>query len=139
MNTVKENTMNTVKLFLCLAIAAAGGLAAAPLKSDFDPKLPRRISVGKAGKYVLDKNTCVVLPPRSAPTAKFAAAELAKYLGKVFGAPIAVVTAPVAGKVSIIVGDNVCSRSLGIDVSKFDRDGFVIKTAGMASFCALGV
>ena len=121
--------MKSVKLFLCLAIAAAaGGLAAAPLKSDFDPKLPRRISIGKAGKYVLDKNTLVVLPPRSAPTAKFAAAELAKYLGKVFGAPIAVVTAPVAGKVSLVVGDNACSRSLGIDVSKFDRDGFAVRS-----------
>jgi len=118
-----------MKTTFCLMTAAAlTGLSAAPLRSDFDPKLPRRISVERTAEHTIDRNTCVVLPPGSTPTAKFAAAELAKYLGKAFGAAIPVVPAPAVGKFSIVVGDNEYSRALGVDVSKFDRDGFAVKS-----------
>ena len=65
------------KILILLAAAALNTLAAAPLKSDLDPKLPRRISVVKGNKYVIDKNVKILLPPKSTRTAKFAAEELA--------------------------------------------------------------
>lgn len=110
---------------LCFAAAA---VTAAPYKSDLDPKMARRISVGKTSELVLDKNTHIVLPPKSTRTAKFAAEELAKFLGKSLNAKIKIVPAPLKNGVAISVGDNAYSKSLGIDTSKFDRDGFAIKS-----------
>ena len=118
-----------LKIFLLLLCAAgAGVLAGAQLRSDYDPKLPRKVNVGKKDVMVLDKNTHIVLPPKSKPTAKFAAEELAKFLGKCFNSKISIVPAPLKNGVAIAVGENAYAKSLGIDTSKFDRDGFAIKS-----------
>jgi len=116
------------KILFLLAVAALSTLAAAPLRSDLDPKLPRRISVTKGNKYVIDKNVKILLPPKSTRTAKFAAEELAQFLSRAFGAPVAIVAAPPEKGLCIAVGDNAYAKALGIDTSKFDRDGFAIKS-----------
>ena len=118
-----------LKIFLLLLCAAgAGVLAAAQLRSDYDPKLPRKVNVGQKSVMVLDKNTHIVLPPKSKPTAKFAAEELAKFLGKCFNSKIQIVPAPMKNGVAIVVGENSYAKTLGIDTGKFDRDGFAIKS-----------
>lgn len=118
-----------LKNFVLLVVfASAALLPGAPLRSDQDPKLPRKISVSKKNVMVLDKYTHIVLPPKSKPTAKFAASELAKFLGKVFNSKIAIVPAPLKKGVAIVVGENIYSQKLGIDTRKFDRDGFAIKS-----------
>ena len=111
-----------------LIFALSAVVAAAPLGSDFDPKLPRKVSVGKTSVMVLDKNAHVVLPPKSTPTARFAAQELAGFLGRVFNAKISIVSAPLKNGVAIVVGENSFSKSLGVDTARFDRDGFAIKS-----------
>ena len=111
-----------------LILALSAVVTAAPLRSDFDPKLPRRVSVGKTSVMVLDKNAHVVLPPKSTPTARFAAEELAGFLGRVFNAKISIVPAPLKNGVAIVVGENSYSKSLGVNSAGFDRDGFAIKS-----------
>lgn len=103
-------------------------LESAPLRSDFDPKLPRRTEIGKAPVLVLDEKTHVVVVPEAGPVEKFAASELSDFLGKALGVRIPVVNAPKSSGTAICVGDNPYSRALGIDVRTFDRDGFAIKS-----------
>ena len=120
--------MKPVFLIVALTMFFAAAAVSAPLRSDMDPKLPRKISVGKETVLVLDKNTHIVLAPKSTPTAKFAAEELCKCLGKALNAKLKIVPAPLNNGVAVVVGENEFSRKLGIDTAKFDRDGFAIKS-----------
>ena len=76
------------KTLFLLGVVFSTVLWSASYTSDYDPKLPRRIKITKGSSLVLDKNTHIVLPPKSTPTARFAAAELAKFLGRSFNAQI---------------------------------------------------
>ncbi len=117
-----------VKFIWMAFLLLCSGLTAAALRSGMDPAIPRKVNVGQKSVMVLDKNTHIVLPPKSKPTAKFAAEELAKFLGKCFNSKIQIVPAPLKNGVAIVVGENTYSRSLGIDTARFDRDGFAIKS-----------
>ena len=72
--------------------------------------------------------TEVVIAPDAPQTVVFAAQEATNFLSCVFGVPVAFSTAPTAGKVSLVLGDNAWSRAAGIDVAKLPRDGFAIRT-----------
>ena len=114
-------------LFLLCGLLSAA-LWSASYTSDYDPKLPRRISITKGSSLILDKNTHIVLPPKSTPTARFAAAELAKFLGRSLNAQIKIVPAPLKTGTAIAVGDNDYAKKAGINTASFDRDGFAIKS-----------
>ena len=91
-----------------------------------DPEIPRKVVLHPEKQMVLAENgkvNCeVVSPDDSAPAAKFAAKELAKYLSESVGAEVPVVKAPNAGKISLLVGT-------GANVSKLPRDGFIIRAS----------
>ena len=122
-----------MKKILFLLAAAAIGCAGADMPR-FAPKAvsPRRcvtdakqaiplIAGGKA-------NFEVVTPARGTPTAKFAAEELAAFLGRIAGTKVAVVNKPSGGKCAFIVGDPAAAKAAGLDLKKLDRDGFYIKS-----------
>ena len=110
-------------------------LCAVPLygvRSDFQPKLPRRIGIDKSVSVGLVKNGVpgFELVRGSSAVAGFAAEEAAAVLGKAVGRKIRVLT-KASGKVpAVIIGDTAYAAKNGIDVKKFDRDGFVIRTIG---------
>ena len=113
-----------------LAFCAVPPLAGA--RSDFAPKLPRRIVTGAEKLLVLAKQGRpgfeIVAGP--APAARYAAAEAAAVLGKAFGTAVPVVKKP-SGKVpALIIGDAAFAARNGIDLKKLDRDGFIIRTVG---------
>ena len=72
----------------------------------------------------------IVVGEGSSPAAVFGAQELADALSLVFGTKIGVQKKPSGGKIEIRPGDLELAGKLGVDVSRFDRDGFVIRTAG---------
>ena len=115
-------------LLIMLAVLFSAAAADAALKSDLSPKLPRKIKLDKKQSLVLDKNTHIVLAPKSTPTARFAAAELARFLSRALGCTIPVVSAPKAQGVAIAVGDSPYAKALGINTASFDRDGFAVKS-----------
>ena len=113
-----------------LAFCAVPPLAGA--RSDFAPKLPRRIVIGAEKLLVMAKQGRpgfeIVAGP--APAARYAAAEAAAVLGKAFGTAVPVVKKP-SGKVpALIIGDAAFAARNGIDLKKLDRDGFIIRTVG---------
>lgn len=69
----------------------------------------------------------IVVPPKSSNVIKFAADELRKYLKKSTGVDIKIVSSQSKGKQAIILGGGKLGKSLGIDLSKLPRDGFIIK------------
>ncbi|MBQ7695059.1 MAG: DUF4838 domain-containing protein [Lentisphaeria bacterium] len=70
----------------------------------------------------------VVTPAKGSRTAKFAAAELAAFLGQIAGAKVPVLNAPTGKKCAFIVGDPAAAAAAGLDLKKLDRDGFYIKS-----------
>ena len=121
------------KTFSLLLLAGAVVLSGTqPLPEQLEPRNPRRISVG--AKPVLEMvkdgkvNFEIVVPADAAPTAKFAGKETAELLGKAFGAELEISNAPSWKCPAIIIGSPKFAAQLGVDVNKFDRDGFIIKT-----------
>ena len=114
-------------LLIMLAVLFSAAVAHAALKSDLSPRLPRKIKLDKKETLVLDKNTHIVLAPKSTPTARFAAGELSRFLSRALGCSIPVVSAPKAQGVAISVGDNQYAKALGINPASFDRDGFAAR------------
>lgn len=82
------------------------------------------------------ENSEVVIAPDAPKTVLFAADEATNFLSRVLGAPVPIVTAPSAGRASLVLGDNVYSRKAGIDVAKLPRDGFVLRTQGGRVYAA---
>lgn len=82
---------------------------------------------GAAAVELTASGTEVVTEPKACPTVRFAASELAHFLGRTFGAEIPVVTAPTAGRMSIFLGDSAWSREAGISLEGKPRDTFVTK------------
>ena len=121
------------KTFSLLLLAGAVVLSGAQqLPEQLEPRDPRRISVGAEPVLEMVKdgkvNFEIVVPPDAAPTAKFAGKEAAELLGKAFGTKFKVLTAPSGKCPAIIIGSPKFAAKLGADVTKFDRDGFVIRT-----------
>ena len=103
---------------------------------------PRRISIASEATipgFVNGKNFMeIVVPEGSARVVHFAADELKSFLKQSLGADVPVVRTPTDGMTSIILGDNELSRKEGLDVSKIQFDGFLMKSSGNR-ICIAGV
>jgi hypothetical protein len=64
------------------------------------------------------------------PAVRFAASELAAFLGQAVDADIPVVREAPADGVALLLGDQPAVRALGVDVSTLPRDAFVIRSGG---------
>ena len=73
--------------------------------------------------------TEVVIARNASKVVRFAADEMTNFLSRAFGASVPVVTAPIAGKASIVLGENEWSKAEGIDPSSKPRDTYFIRTA----------
>ena len=117
------------KLLLLLLIACCGAVMA----GYGDPTTQRVVKIDAAKSVVLAENgqakAVIVVPPEARPTAAFAAKELQQFLNEATGAKFQIVKAAPAGAFPIIVG-------AGVDVSKFPRDGFVLKNDGKSIIIA---
>mgnify|MGYP003293986357 CR=1 FL=1 len=71
--------------------------------------------------------TRVVLAPSASEATAFAAREATNFLSRVLGAPVSIVTEPVAGGGNVILGDNEWTRRSGFDPSRLARDGYEIR------------
>ena len=69
----------------------------------------------------------VVVPPQSPAAVVTAGRELAEYLGKVTGRPIAVVDAPPATGGAVYLGDSAFARSKGIDCGKLAPEEWLLR------------
>lgn len=72
----------------------------------------------------------IVLAEEASDATRIAARELSFFLEKAFGRSVPTVSAPTAGKQSIVLGENAWSRAAGIDPKPLPRDSFVLKTVG---------
>ena len=106
--------------------------AAQELPEQIVPRLPRKITIGTKPVLEMTKggkvNFEIVVPTDAAPVAKFAGREAAELLGKAFGVKFRVLAKPTGKCPAIIIGSPQYAAKLGIDLAKFDRDGFVIKS-----------
>ena len=130
-----------MKKTLLFLLAAAFSFAAvlpgaAPVQAPrFNPKAvsPRfcksdpavKITIAARGKALCE----VVVSDSKNRSAVTAGSELALYLGKIIGSKVPVVR-KASGKVPAFILSHGGAKAAGIDLSKIDRDGFVIKTVG---------
>lgn len=107
-------------------------LDAAELPVQIEPRLPRKIQIGAKPELKLIENGKVnfeiVIPEKANPSVKLAANEAAEQLSVLAGTTLKPVTKRTPGKAALILGDQELAAKLGIDLNKFDRDGFVIRT-----------
>ena len=125
--------MNTKRIFALLLLAGTAALSGAQkLPEQIEPRLPRKIEIGKKPALEMVKdgkvNFEIVVPSDAAPSAKFAGKEAAALLGKAFGTELKVLKTPSGKCPAIILGSPEYAGKLGVDVNALDRDGFVIKT-----------
>lgn len=122
------------KPFFSLLLAAGTVIlsGAQKLPEQIEPRLPRKIVIGKKPALELVKNGKVnfeiVVPPDAAPSAKFAGKEAAALLGKAFGTGINVLKTPSGKCPAIFIGSPEYAKKIGVDVDALDRDGFIIRT-----------
>lgn len=115
--------------FLCAAWLSSGAVLP-ELPFSIEPRTPRQIHVGKKTVITLTPDNFDIVAGKS-PTAQFAAKEIADALSGVFGVALKPVSKPDPKKsFHICPGDTILAASLKIDPKNFDRDGFVIRTAG---------
>ena len=129
-----------------LIISAGLLLAAVFVQASKMPELhfnppPRKIKIEKNVKQVFAENGKIyfgiVVPDEAGGPAKFAAEELANFLGKSLNAKIPVSQQRDPNwKHAIILGDSALSRKAGLDLSKVSRDGFLIRTIGKDVYIA---
>ena len=122
--------------FLLLAAAAftlAGAAPAAAGRFNPTPVSPRFANVSSTVQHTLaatGKAQCeIVVPAKAVPAVKFAASELKTFMEQIIGSPVPVVSAPTGKRVAILLGAE-GAKSIKADLSKIDRDGFIIKSAG---------
>ena len=125
--------MNTKRIIALLLLAGTAALSGAQkLPEQIEPRLPRKIEIGKKPALEMVKggkvNFEIVVPSDAAPSAKFAGKEAAELLGKAFGTELKVLKTPSRKRPAIILGSPQYAGKLGVDVNALDRDGFVIKT-----------
>ena len=80
----------------------------------------------------------VVVANGTAPTVRFAAAEMTNYLSRVLGSAVPVSSAPADGKVNVFLGESEWSRAEALDPTPLVRDGFISAAKGNSIFL-LGV
>ncbi|MBQ7695457.1 MAG: DUF4838 domain-containing protein [Lentisphaeria bacterium] len=119
---------------LLLSAAAVAALTLAGAMPQFAPKAvsPRRCVLGKTPGHVLvtggKVNFEIVVKKNAVKAVRFAAEELAGFMGQAVGAKIPVVSAPSGTKCAILVGDREAAAAAGLDLEHLDRDGFFIKS-----------
>ena len=122
-----------MKKLLCFSLFALSLLSLAGKEAiRFAPRVnsPRFIRLDAKEQLLLGPGTFeVVLPPKSSPTAKYAAKLLSTTLGKVLNCQVPVVSKG-TGKIALHVGDTALAAQLKLDLNALDRDGFYIRTAG---------
>ena len=75
------------------------------------------------------ENTEVVVAQNAAPSTRFAAKEMSRFISAALGSEVPVVHSPTAGKASVVLGVNEWSKSAGLAPEKLPRDGFQICVA----------
>jgi hypothetical protein len=118
-------------VFALLYAAFAQG-APMPVKLPFtiEPLTPRCVEIGKKTVMTLTAENFDIVDAGRTPTSKFAAREIAEALSAVFNTKLAVQRKAGKKPFQICVGDRKLAQTLKIDPARFDRDGFVIRTAG---------
>jgi len=97
------------------------------------------VALASGGVTLTAGKTEVVVAPKSRPAVAFAADELTNGLARTLGGEIPVVKEPSGGDiVSIVLGDCDLSRAEGIDVSRLERDAFVVRATSNRVFIAGG-
>ena len=93
---------------------------------------PRKCVLGSKNEITLlskGKANFEVVADRRAPRAvKFAAEELARFLGEITGTKVNVIQKATGKKCAFLVGDKAAAKAAGLDLTKLDRDGFYIKS-----------
>ena len=114
-------------MFSAFALAAA----AAPIPR-FSPGVnsPRYEKLDKKQLLVLKPGSFeVVVPPKSAPAARYAGKVLSATLGEILNCKVPVVSKG-TGKIALHVGDTALAAAMKLDINALDRDGFYIKSLG---------
>jgi hypothetical protein len=109
--------------FLLLSLLPSTLLLSAALPANAELLLARK---GTSSYRIVISSTAI-------PSERYAAEELQKYLEKISGAKLSIVTdAEKSDSHEILLGDNTHFRQLGlkVDQEKFGTDGFTIRTAG---------
>ena len=119
--------------FILLLFSVSSLLSGAQVVPEqLEPRLPRKIAIGKQSVLEMVKNGKVnfeiVVPRDAAPSAKFAGKEAASLLGKALGMEIPVKNTVSGTRPAIILGSPGFAAKLGVKLNTLDRDGFVIKT-----------
>ena len=125
------------QITLLLLAAAALTLSAAPKAGTarFNPEAvsARYVKLGKEPVHTLaskGKAQCeIVVPAKSVAVVKFAGYELKNFLEKIIGSKVPVVTAPTGKRTAFLLGA-AGAKAIGADLSKIDRDGFIIRSSG---------
>ena len=78
----------------------------------------------------------VVTAPDACSVVRFAADELAGFVGKSLGCEVPVVTSFSEGRTSLVVGTNAWSRAAGVCPERLPRDGFVVRSLGNRVYVA---
>ena len=124
-----QKILLTVTTCLGLAICNAGEIP----EFNFEPRIPRSIKTSCQAEIVLFSNgraACeIIVPDRAAPMLRFAGNQLAFYLEKITGIKVPVKSRISGRKTAFILGSR-GSELVGFDLSKLDRDGYIIKTSG---------
>ena len=125
------------QITLLFLAAAALTLSAAPKAGTarFNPEAvsARYVKLGKEPVHTLaskGKAQCeIVIPAKSVAVVKFAGYELKNFLEKIIGSKVPVVTAPTGKRTAFLLGA-AGAKAIGADLSKIDRDGFLIRSSG---------
>jgi hypothetical protein len=72
----------------------------------------------------------VVVPAEAGTVTLFAGKEMCDFLSQSLGGNVPLLKVPSGNKTAIILGNSKYLKKAGIDVRKFPRDGFIIKSAG---------
>ena len=78
----------------------------------------------------------VVTDPQAPSVTRFAAEELAAFVGKSLGCTVPVETSFKPGRVSLVVGTNAWSAAAGVAPERLPRDGFVVRAEGERVYLA---
>lgn len=116
---------------MCLLFAICN--AAEIPEFHFNPVIPRSIKIGNRSETVLFSNgkaACeIIVPERAAPILRLAGDQLAFYLEKITGAKVPVKSKSSGNAAAFILGAKGAELA-GFNLSKLDRDGYIIKTIG---------
>ena len=78
----------------------------------------------------------VVVDAKAGSVVRFAADEVTNFLSRVLGSPVPLVTAPTAGRASLVLGTNAWSAAAGLRPEKLQRDSFMVKAEGSRVYIA---